>query len=152
MVKWCYHGKWIVERTDIPLMRTKTATDIPTMYFHLSPECPPASSLVISGWATAWWGLEGADEGKGSFFSFGTEGNEPLLLVLGRAIIMGSVVETLLAGAATRLLDYSASLRRTMSSRFFICDSEEFGGLLQKTPESSVKGPSSNLSEGKIWR
>lgn len=102
----------------------KTATDIPTIYFHLSPECPPASSFVFSGRGTAWWGLEGAEEGKGSFFSFGTAGNEPLLLVLGRAI-MGSAAEAPLAEAATRLLDCSASLRRSMSSRFWICDLEE---------------------------
>lgn len=102
----------------------KTATDIPTIYFHLSPACPPAFLFVFSGWATAWWGVEGAEEGRGSFFSFGTAGNEPLLLVLGRAI-MGSAAEMPLAEGAARLLDCSASLRRTMSSRFLVWDLEE---------------------------
>lgn len=99
----------------------KTATNIPTMYFHSSPEY---LLLAFWGWATEWWCLGGAGAGecKGSFFSFGTAGNDPLLLVLGRTII-GSAAEAPVAGAAARLLDCSASLRRTVLSR--LCDSEE---------------------------
>ena len=124
-----------------PIPKIQTTWYLATKFYHMQPQLHPTKSssntskqtsssisgmsfLGIWGWATAWWCLVGAGaaECKGSFFSFGTAGNDPLLLVLGRAI-MGSAAEAPVAGAAARILDCSASLRCTLLSR--LCDSKE---------------------------
>lgn len=108
---------------------TKTALKIPMIYFHIFPE-GPLVLLLVSLDPPTWFGLVGGSVGDGSggrvifFLSFGTAGNDPLLLVLGREIICLER-EAPLAGAAARLLDCSASLRRTISYWFRMCGSEE---------------------------
>lgn len=99
---------------------TKTALKIPIIYFHVFPECQPASLLVFQDSPTGFdlfigCSFVGASAGEGIggrecfFFSFGTARNDPLLLVLGRTIIC-IAGEAPLAEAVARLLDCSASL------------------------------------------
>lgn len=94
---------------------TKTVLKIPVIYFHIFPECPLVLLLISLDPPTRLGSVGDGTGGRGSFFlSFGTAGNDPLLLVLGRAIICLER-EAPLAGAAARLLDCSASFRRTIS-------------------------------------
>lgn len=105
----------------VATITTKIATNTPIIYFPLSPECS-SSFFVPLALPTAWWGGDSAGEREGFFFSLGIAGNEPLLLVLGTAIMVSSG-EGPLTRAATKLTDSPASLRRTVLTRVVICGS-----------------------------
>lgn len=114
---------WQTKNMMVATITTKLATTTPTIYFHFSPEFP-SSFFIFLDLPTAWWDTWGDSAGvrEGFFFSFGIAGNEPLLLVLGRAIKV-SPEETTIAGGAIKLMDSSASLRRTVLTRVVICGS-----------------------------
>lgn len=105
----------------VATIMTKIATNTPIIYFPLSPECPLSIPVPLA-LPTAWWGGDSAGDGEGFSFSLGIAGNEPLLLVLGRAIMVSSG-ETPVTRAANKLTDSSGSLRRTVLTRFVICGS-----------------------------
>lgn len=71
---------------------------------------------MLRGWFCGGGVGDGTGTGGGSFL-FGIAGNDPLLLLLGRAMI-GSDGKLMLAGAAARLLDCSTSIRRALFVRF----------------------------------
>lgn len=93
-----------------------------TQIFHLF-------KLLSGGWFAGGWGdvevwgvswLTATGGGKiligCSFLSLGTAGNDPLLLLVGRAMIFGGPVPSQGEGAAARFGDSSASFRRTTFS------------------------------------
>lgn len=86
------------------------------MYFHIFPfdfweDCPLGFEFSCDGGSRDGGCGAGAGGGEFFFLSFGTAGKEPLLRVVGRAMIcpVGTVPVT---GAAGRLLACASSLRR----------------------------------------
>lgn len=100
------------------IRKSKQQDIIITSTFHFS-ELSSSGGWFVGGspefsgvsWTLGLWRYDGG--GDVCSFLIGTAGNDPLLLLVGRAMIFGGPIPSLGEGAAAKFGDSSASLRRT---------------------------------------